>query len=145
MNHHVYSPFLKAEEILKELKEKWINYDASILDFHVEASGEFYGLAHFLDWKISAIFGTHTHVQTNDDMILAWGTWIMSDLWMNGPRYWVIGADYNSVAKRFLSGIQRWLIEQSLEKNYNISWAVFDVWDDWMTKNIEKIRIQGTL
>jgi calcineurin-like phosphoesterase len=50
----------------------------------VETSAEFYGLAHFLDGEVSAIYGTHTHVQTNDDAILPKGTAILSDVGMNG-------------------------------------------------------------
>ena len=62
-------------------------YDASIIDFHCEASSEFYGLAHFLDGRVNALFGTHTHVQTNDDMLLPKGTGILSDVGMNGALY----------------------------------------------------------
>lgn len=145
MNHHLYSPFLKCEEILSELKEKWLDFDASIIDFHCEASAEFYGMAHFIDGNVSAIFGTHTHVQTNDDMVLEKGTGMISDVWMNGPLYGVIGADYDSVRKRFLTWISKWLIEQSLDKNYVVSWVVFDVADDWLCRGVEKIRINWTI
>lgn len=145
MSHHVYSPFLKIDEILQELKDTWLDYDASIIDFHVEASAEFYGLAHFLDGRVSALFGTHTHVQTNDDMVLPGKTAIISDVGMNGPLYWVIGADFGSVRKRFLTGISKGLISQNLEKQYLISWAVFEIWDDGKALSIEKIRIEGSL
>ncbi len=145
MNHNVYSPFLKAEEILEDVAEKWVEYDACIIDFHCEASAEFYGLAHFLDGRISGMFGTHTHVQTNDEKILTDGTAIISDVWMNGSLYSVIGADYNSVRKRFLTGVSKWLIAQSLDNQYVVSWVVFEIGEDGKAKNIEKIRIEGTL
>jgi len=145
MNHNVYSPFLKADEILEELDKNWVEYDASIIDFHCEASAEFYGLAHFLDGRVSAMFGTHTHVQTNDEKVLQGKTAIISDIGMNGPLYGVIGADYGSVRKRFLSGISKWLISQSLEKDYLISGAIFEIGDDGKANWIEKIRIEGTL
>ena len=145
MNHNVYSPFLKAEEILEEISEKGIRYDACIIDFHCEATAEFYGLAHFLDGKISAMFGTHTHVQTNDEKILPNGTAIISDVGMNGALYWVIGADFNSVRKRFLTGVSKWLIAQSLDSQYVVSGIVFEIWNDGKAEKVEKIRIEGTL
>jgi len=145
MNFHLDSPFLRTEKLLKQLKNEWVEFDASIIDFHVETSAEFYGLAHFLDGEVSAIYGTHTHVQTNDDSILPKWTAILSDVGMNGAMNWVIGADYDSVKKRFITGISKWLISQNLDTNYVVSWVVFDIDESWKCRSIEKIRINSKL
>jgi 2',3'-cyclic-nucleotide 2'-phosphodiesterase len=64
-------------------------------------------MAMYLEGKISAVFGTHTHIQTNDAHILPKGTAIITDIGMNGPLYSVIGAEFASVERRFLTGIQK--------------------------------------
>jgi calcineurin-like phosphoesterase len=108
---------------------------------HKEASSELYWLANFLDGKISFIFWTHTHIQTNDDMILSNKTWVICDVWMSWPLYSVIWADFESVKKRFLSWINRWKIEQALWKEYVVSGVFVEIWDDIKCEKIEKIRI----
>lgn len=141
MSHNLYSPFLKVDEILKDLQEKRVEYDGCIVDFHSEATGEFYGMANFLDSRVSSVFGTHTHVQTNDEIILPWWTSIIADIGMCWPLYGVIGADYNSVRKRFLTGIQRGLIEQKLSPEYQVCWICVEIGNDGFSKHIEKFRI----
>jgi len=143
MNYKVTSPFLKIDEILEETKDQKIDW--IIVDFHKEATAEMYGLWFFLDWKVSFIFGTHTHIQTNDELILPKWTWILTDVWMNGPLYSVIWADYSSVEKRFLTWISKWKIEQSLDNNYVVNWAFVEIWKDMKCEQIEKIRIRGEL
>ena len=64
----VYNPFLKVEEILTEISLE--NTDGIIVDFHRESTAESYCMAKWLDGKASLQYGTHTHVQTNDDRIL---------------------------------------------------------------------------
>jgi calcineurin-like phosphoesterase len=94
---------------------------------------------------VSFVFGTHTHIQTNDELILPGWTGIISDVWMNGPLYSVIGADFNSVKKRFLTGINKWKIEQQLDENYVVNGICVEVWEDRKTVSVEKIRIRGKL
>jgi calcineurin-like phosphoesterase len=143
MNFKVTNPFHKIEEILE--KTKWEKLDAILVDFHKEATAEGYWLWFFLDWKISFLFWTHTHIQTNDELILPNGTWIISDVWMNGPLFSVIWADYQSVEKRFLTWIWKWKIEQCLDKNYVVNWVCIEIGPDMKCVNIEKIRIRGKL
>ena len=143
MNYKVTNPFHKIEEILE--KTKWEKLDWIIVDFHKEATAEGYWLWYFLDWKISFLFWTHTHVQTNDELILPNGTWILSDVWMNWPLFSVIWADYQSVEKRFLTWIWKWKIEQCLDKNYVVSWVYVEIWEDMKCIKIEKVRIRGKL
>jgi len=143
MNHKVYNPFSKVDEILKKHWNE--NIDWVVVDFHKEVTSEWYWMAHYLDSQISFLYWTHTHIQTNDELILEWWTWIISDVWMNWPLYSVIWASFESVKKRFLTWIWKWKIEQCLDKNYVVSWVYVEVWDKMKCEKIEKIRIRWKL
>ncbi len=143
MNYNVENPFLKAEKIIAELWEN--NFDAIFIDFHKETTAEGYGLAHFLDGKVSFVFGTHTHIQTNDELILPGWTGIISDVGMSGPLFSVIWADFQSVKKRFLTGIPKWKIEQQLDENYVVNGICVEIWENRKTTHLEKIRVRGKL
>lgn len=143
INHNVYNPFFKLEEVLEETKNQKL--DAIVVDFHKEVTSEWYWLAYKFDWKISFVYWTHTHVQTNDEYILPKWTWILSDVWMNWPLKWVIWADFSSVEKRFLSWIMKWKIVQNLDNDYVVNWVFVEIWEDLVCKSIEKIRIRGSL
>jgi len=75
-----------------------------VVDVHAEATSEKVGLARYFDGKVSAIYGTHTHVQTADEEILAGGTAYISDVGMTGPSDGVIGMESEAVLDRFVSG-----------------------------------------
>jgi len=144
MSHKVYNPFLKISEILTELPKE--SYDGVIVDFHRETTAELYGMAHHLNGEVSLVYGTHTHIQTNDAHILDGGTWIIGDVGMNWPFNSVIWADYASVKKRFFTGIQRWKIEQQLQGPYIINAVFVEIDEDTkLCKNIENISFTGTL
>ncbi len=81
-------PFKKAEELLKESRSRT---PIMLVDFHAEATSEKLGLAYFLDGKVTAVVGTHTHTPTNDARVLPAGTAYMSDLGMSGSLYSVMG------------------------------------------------------
>jgi calcineurin-like phosphoesterase len=102
-------------------------------------------MGQYLDWRVSLVFWTHTHIQTNDELILPNKTAFITDVWMNWPLYSIIWADFNSVKNRFLSWISAWKIEQCLDKNYIVNWLFVEIWDNMKCKNIEKIRIRGEL
>lgn len=144
MSHHVQNPFLTISQILQEIPKE--SYDVAILDFHRETTAELYGMAYYLDGKVSVVYGTHTHIQTNDAHILPQGTGMIADIGMNGPFESVIGAQYESVEKRFLSGIQRGKIEQQLTGKFLIN-ALFVEIDENTKKctHIENISYTGTL
>ena len=74
--------------------------DIHIVDFHAEATGEKYALAHAFDGKVSAVLGTHTHVQTRDYRILPYGTAYISDVGMCGPYDSILGVRKEDVVKR---------------------------------------------
>lgn len=92
------NPFIMAKNMVEEIKN---NVDIIIIDFHAEATAEKIAMARYLDGKITAIFGTHTHVQTGDEQILPNGTGYITDIGMTGPKNSVIGMDAQASIKRF--------------------------------------------
>ena len=92
------NPFILAKEMVEELQGK---VDMIFIDFHAEATAEKIAMGRFLDGKITALYGTHTHVQTADEQILPNGTAYITDLGMTGPRDSVIGMDIQVSFKRF--------------------------------------------
>ncbi len=77
--------------------------DAVFVDFHAEATSEKKAMFHYLDGRVAAVVGTHTHVQTADLEISARGTASITDVGMTGPRHSVIGVDPQVALERFLS------------------------------------------
>lgn len=137
MRDSVYNPFLRLEEILKIIPRE--EYDWVIVDFHKEYTSELYWMWMIFDWKLWFVFGTHTHIQSNDDLILDWWTWLMNDIWMSWSLHSVIWADLSSVKKRFLSWINKWKIEQSLDSRYVVN-GVFVELENGRCIKIDKIR-----
>ena len=82
------SPFDEAESVLAALEDRC---DAILVDFHAEATSEKVAMGWYLDGRVAAVLGTHTHVPTADERVLPGGTAYMSDVGMTGPRGGVIG------------------------------------------------------
>lgn len=78
-------PFETVDKLLHHMPK------ITLVDFHAEATGEKGALAHYLDSRVSAVFGTHTHVQTADEQILPGGTGFISDVGMVGPIHSILG------------------------------------------------------
>jgi len=93
-------PFRAMDKLLSELKQKVI-----IVDFHAEATSEKVAMGRYLDGRVSAVLGTHTHVGTIDAQILPQGTAYVTDIGMTGPLDSVIGDDAEAVIQRFLTGM----------------------------------------
>ena len=93
-------PFRKADELLSKIKAKVI-----LLDIHAEASSEKVALGWYLDGRVTAVLGTHTHVPTADQRILHNGTAYQTDVGMSGPYDSVIGVEKELVLNRFLTGM----------------------------------------
>ncbi len=100
MGEEVNSPYLAMLEILSDEEPANIH----IVDFHAEATGEKQCLAYALDGKVSAVIGTHTHVQTNDAKILPNGTAFISDVGMCGYADGVLGDSKETVIPKILYG-----------------------------------------
>lgn len=95
----VDSPFVKMDEFLKDRKNKIV-----IVDFHAEATSEKIALSYYLAGRVSAVLGTHTHVQTADEKIIN-GTAVICDVGTNGPADSVIGVKKEQSIKRFTTGM----------------------------------------
>ena len=103
------NPFKLANSLVEELKNQ---VDLIIIDFHAEATAEKIALGYYLDGKVTAIFGTHTHVQTADAKILPNGTGYITDIGMTGPEHSVIGMDISASIKR---------LETTLPEKYKLA------------------------
>ena len=95
-------PFRAADAILGELPR----VAAIVVDFHAEATSEKGALGRYLDGRVTAVIGTHTHVQTADEGLLPQGTAFISDAGMTGPSESVIGGIPEVMLQRFLTGIR---------------------------------------
>ncbi len=97
------NPFTKIDEVIENLDKE--NVNIKILDFHAEATAEKIAMGYYVDGRITAIFGTHTHVQTADEKILEKGTGYITDIGMTGPEKSVIGMDIDTSLKRFVTSL----------------------------------------
>ena len=93
-------PFRKADELLSKITAKVI-----LLDLHGEATSEKVALGWYLDGRITALLGTHTHIPTADERVLPGGTAYQTDVGMSGPYDSVIGVETELVLNRFLTGM----------------------------------------
>jgi hypothetical protein len=96
------NPFLLAAEELKQLSERT---KIIFVDFHAEATSEKIAFGRFLDGRVSAVVGTHTHVQTADEQIFPGGTAYLTDAGFTGPHESVLGREIEPVVKKFLTGM----------------------------------------
>lgn len=96
------NPFLEAKKIIEKIQNE---ADMIFIDFHAEATAEKIAMKHFLDGKVTAIFGTHTHVQTADEEVTTKGMAYITDIGMTGPKNSVIGMEVNASIKRFVTSL----------------------------------------
>jgi len=92
-------PFRKADEIVPELRRET---PIVLVDMHAEATSESQAMGWYLDGRVSAVIGTHRHVQTADERVLPGGTAYITDVGMTGPTEGVIGVDRDVILQRFL-------------------------------------------
>jgi len=97
------SPFYAVEQALETLS----NCSAVVVDFHAEATSEKIAMGRFLDGKVSAVLGTHTHVQTADPSILPGGTAYITDAGMTGPSDSVIGLNKDEIVSNYRYQVKR--------------------------------------
>ena len=129
-------PFQKADEILNEIKN-----DANIIivDFHAEATSEKLALAYYLSDRISALFGTHTHIQTADERILENRVAYITDVGMTGPADSILGVKKEIIIKKFLTAMPQKF--DVAEGRGVYSAAIADFNDSGEAKSIERILI----
>jgi len=109
MNVLSENPFLVGKEIIHKIKAE---ADLIFVDFHAEATAEKIAFAYDVDGEATAVFGTHTHVQTADEQILPKGTGFICDIGMTGPKNSIIGMEIEASLKRF---------ETSLPEKYRMA------------------------
>jgi 2',3'-cyclic-nucleotide 2'-phosphodiesterase len=93
-------PFRKMDELLKKVKAKIV-----FVDFHAEATSEKIALGWYLDGRVTALVGTHTHIPTADERVLPGGTAYITDVGMTGPYDGVIGVNKEQIITRFLNNM----------------------------------------
>jgi len=130
------NPFFVAEKLIAETRK--LKIKNIFFDFHAEATSEKSMLGHFLDGKISALVGTHTHVQTADERILPGGTAFISDAGMCGVLNSAIGAKPESALKRFLTQLPAKL-EMAEGRPIVVSGVFVETDSDGSAKKIERI------
>ena len=97
-------PFRTFDQIFEEIKDKC---DIILVDFHAEATAEKVAFGWYLDGRATAVFGTHTHIQTADERVLPGGTGYITDLGMTGPLDSVIGVKKEIVIEKFLTQLPK--------------------------------------
>jgi metallophosphoesterase (TIGR00282 family) len=127
-------PFRTADKLIGLANAKTI-----LVDFHAEATSEKIALGRHLDGRVSAIVGTHTHVQTSDETILPNGSAYITDLGMTGPKDSVIGRDVEPVVQKFITGMPQKF--ETSKKDPALEGVILDI--DMTTgkaRSIERIR-----
>ena len=139
MRYNVNCPFREVERSVAQIKQ---TTPVIIVDMHAEATSEKIALGLFSDGQVSAVVGTHTHVQTADEKILPQGTAYITDLGMTGPYDSVIGQDKGKIINRFIT-----LIPEKFEvatADPQLHGVVIDI-DERTGKAQKIIRVQRRL
>lgn len=136
----VDDPFRCADASLTQLSART---SVVMVDIHAEATSEKIALGRYLDGRVSCVFGTHTHVQTADEQILAGGTAYISDLGMTGPTEGIIGMEAEGVLGRFLTGIpERFNVQRSGMRQFCGAVVGIDL-DSGKAREIKRIFLRG--
>ncbi|HLQ40459.1 MAG TPA: TIGR00282 family metallophosphoesterase [Tetragenococcus sp.] len=131
-------PFKKAEELVARAHQRT---PYIFVDFHAETTSEKEAMGWFLDGKVSAVIGTHTHVQTNDNRILPQGTAYLTDVGMTGPYDAILGMKKEAVVTKFMTALPKRF--EVVEKGRSLLSACLIEIDEHSqkTKTIETIQI----
>lgn len=132
------SPFVKADRLLAELDR---SVKVILVDFHAEATSEKQAMGFFLDGRVSAVLGTHTHVPTADERILPQGTAFQTDAGMTGPYESIIGVRVDKIVRRFL--VQTPTAFEVAKRDVRLAGAVIDVDETTgRARSIERVMIR---
>lgn len=100
MRDQIDNPFTKMDELLSRIQSDYI-----LVDFHAEATSEKYAMANYLDGRVDALVGTHTHVPTADACVFPKGLLYVTDVGMTGVKYGIIGGEIRQGIRKFLTGV----------------------------------------
>lgn len=132
-------PFRTLETILQQFKST--NLSAIIVDFHAEATSEKNTLPRYFDGQVSAVLGTHTHVQTADEQVLPQGTAFISDVGMVGLTHSSLGVDLKNVVKKFITQTpQTWEIPEHGPCQIDGVFVIIKP-ENKLAKRIERIKL----
>lgn len=130
-------PFKAADREIPHIQQVT---DIILVDFHAEATAEKQAFAWYVDGRVSAVIGTHTHVQTADERILPQRTAYITDVGMTGPRDSVIGIRREDAIQKFLTQMpKRFTLADGATQ---LSAVVLDVGDDGRARRITRLQIQ---
>ncbi|MHC0037127.1 TIGR00282 family metallophosphoesterase [Pseudoneobacillus sp. C159] len=131
-------PFKKADVLIQEAKKRT---SIIFVDFHAEATSEKQALGWYLDGRVTAVIGTHTHVQTADNRVLPQGTAYLTDVGMTGPYDGILGVEKDLVIKRFLTNLPvRFEVPKTGRSQLNAALVHLDP-KTGLAKKIERILI----
>lgn len=129
-------PFRKADQILECLDKVKVR----VVDFHAEMTSEKMAMGWYLDGRVSAVLGTHTHIPTADARILPGGTAYQTDVGMTGPYDSVIGVDKNIALRRFLTAIP--VRMESAKRKVEMHAVILDVDEETgMARSLRRLEI----
>jgi 2',3'-cyclic-nucleotide 2'-phosphodiesterase len=130
------NPFEEVDALVDEARR-----DARVIvvDFHGEATSEKVAMSHWLDGRVTAVIGTHTHVQTNDARVLPGGTAALTDAGMTGPHDSVIGVQADLAIRRMRTGMP--VRFEPAEGGVRIEGALVECTDDGRATSIETVRV----
>jgi metallophosphoesterase (TIGR00282 family) len=134
--HAPVGPFQAIDPALAELP---VDVKHILVDMHAEATSEKVALGHYLDGRVTAVIGTHTHVQTADEKVLPGGTAYITDAGMTGSRDSVIGVDKQIIIKRFLT--QMPVKFEVADRDIWIEGVIIDAGDDGKATAIERLQL----
>ena len=130
-------PFKTMARVVEEIRKET---NIIIVDFHAEATSEKISLGKYLDGSVSLLYGTHTHVQTADETILAGGTGYMTDAGMTGSDAGIIGMEVDSIIPKFLTALpHRFEIAKGKERFNGLSVEIDE--ESGKCEKIERINI----
>jgi len=133
---HPYDcPFRAFDQLLKLHPELGPRI---IVEIHAEATSEKIAFGRYLDGRVSSVAGTHTHVQTSDDIILPKGTAYITDLGMTGPKDSVIGREVQPVLHKFLTGMPAKM--EMAKHQVALEGLLIDIDSSGKAKSVERIR-----
>jgi metallophosphoesterase (TIGR00282 family) len=130
-------PFEVVDELVDEARKR---AKVVLVDFHAEATSEKVALARWLDGRVTAVVGTHTHVQTNDARVLPGGTAAISDAGMTGPHDSVIGVQSDLAIARMRTGMP--VRFKPAEGGVRLEGAVIECDGDGRASSCEPVRVE---
>lgn len=134
----IEDPFKKVEQLVHEARKRT---PFIFVDFHAEATSEKQALGWYLDGKVSAVVGTHTHVQTADERILTKGTAYITDVGMTGPYDGILGVQKEIILRRFLTNLPaRFNIDEKGRNQLNAVFVTLDK-ETGLATDVKRISI----